>query len=77
MDDTKLVSLQELKDAMDAHLDIVFHLHGTMYNISWRDRRPFICTCPDGDAVFYDGPDALIKEEHLDKWWRDIVIESM
>lgn len=77
MDDTKLKNLYELYQAIDMGLDIVFYLHGTMYNISWRDYRPFICTCPDGDAVFYDNAMALIKGEQLDKNWRDIVIESM
>lgn len=77
MDDTKLKNLDELYQAIDMGLDIVFYLYGTMYNISWRDYHPFICTCPDGDAVFYDNATALIKGERLDKNWKDIVIESM
>ena len=48
-----------------------------MYNISWRDHRPFICTCPDGDAEFYENAEALIRGKSLDKRWRDMDIESM
>ena len=37
MNGMKLEHLQELEEAMNLHLDIVFYLDGTMYNISWRD----------------------------------------
>lgn len=77
MNGMKLDSLQELMDAMNMHLDIVFYLGKTMYNISWRDHRPFICTCPDGDAEFYDDPEALIRDKGLDRQWRDMEIDSM
>ena len=77
MNGMKLEHLQELEEAMNLHLDIVFYLDGTMYNISWRDRRPVICTCPDGDAEFYANTEALIRDKSLDKRWRDMDIESM
>ena len=35
MNGMKLEHLQELEEAMNLHLDIVFYLDGTMYNISW------------------------------------------
>lgn len=73
----KLECLQELEEAMDLHLDIVFYLDGTTYNISWRNYRPFICTCPDGDAEFYENAETLIRGKSLDKRWRDMDIESM
>ena len=77
MNGMKLDSLQELKEAMNLHLDIVFYLDGTMYNISWRNHRPFICTCPDGDAEFYENTEALIRGKSLDKRWRDMEVDSM
>ena len=52
MDLGKFNSLQELIDDIDMGLDIEFYLYGVRYNISSRD-EPFICVCPDGDAVFY------------------------
>lgn len=73
----KLEHLQELEEAMHLHLDIVFYLDGTMYNISWRNHRPFICTCPDGDAEFYENVEALMRGTALDKRWREMDIESM
>ena len=73
----KLEHLQELEKAMHLHLDIVFYLDGTMYNISWRNPRPFICTCPDGGAEFYEIAEALMRGTALDKRWREMDIESM
>lgn len=74
--DDRLESLEELRNAIDTGLDIVFTLDGILYNISWRE-KPFICTCPDGDAVFYDTSGDLIAGEGLDKRWQDIIIDTM
>ena len=62
---------------MNLHLDIVFYLDGTMYDISWRNHRPFICTCPDGDAEFNENTEALIRGKSLDKRGRDMEVDSM
>lgn len=77
MNGMKLDSLQELEEAMNLRLDIVFYLDGTMYNISWRNHRPFICTCPDGDAEFFENAEALIRGKSLDKRWREMEVDSM
>ena len=63
-------------------LDIEFFLYGVRYNISWRDYKPFICTCPDGDAVFFENADDLldgykINGKLLRDLWQDIEIYSM
>lgn len=78
----KLKSLDELAQSINMGMDIEFYAYGTRYNISWRDNRPFICICPDGDAIFYDSPDEMLKEyaihgKRLVDIWRDLEIISM
>ena len=48
----KLKSLDELMGQIEMGMDIEFQIYDVRYNISWRDDKPFICKCPDGDAVF-------------------------
>jgi hypothetical protein len=69
-------------DEIDIGMDIEFFLYGTRYNISWRDDKPFICTCPDGDATFYNTPKEMlerykVKNKPLKDIWRDIEILFM
>lgn len=59
MDDSKFASLDDLRESISTGYDIEFMLAGKRYNISWRE-RPFICACPDGEAVFYDSPDEML-----------------
>lgn len=78
----KLKSLKDLADAIEMALDIEFFLYGTRYNISWQNHKPFICTCPDGDAVFFENADDLldgykIKDKPLRDLWQDIEVYSM
>ncbi len=75
-------SIDELHNAIEMALDIEFFLYGVRYNISWRDYKPFICTCPDGDAVFFENADDLldgykINGKPLRDLWQDIEIYSM
>ena len=65
MDLGKFNSLQELIDDIDMGLDIEFYLYGVRYNISSRD-EPFICVCPDGDAVFYKNGTELVNNHKID-----------
>lgn len=74
-------SIDELHNAIKMGLDIEFFLYGVRYNISWR-YKPFICTCPDGDAVFFENADDLldgykINGKPLRDLWQDIEIYSM
>ena len=78
----KLNSLKELMDEIDIGMDIEFLLYGIRYNISWDNGKPFICTCPDGEAVFYDSPVELfekykIREKPLKDMWKDFEILFM
>ncbi len=78
----KLESLDELIEAIDMGLDIEFILYGIRYNISWRDYKPFICTCPNGDAVFYaDTRDMIshhkVNGKPLEDIWQDFEILAM
>lgn len=78
----KLKNFKELYEAIEMALDIEFFLYGVRYNISWRDYKPFICTCPDGDAVFFENADDLldgykINGKPLRDLWQDIEIYSM
>lgn len=75
-------SIDELRSAIEMGLDIEFFLYGVRYNISWRDYKPFICTCPDGDAVFFENTDDLldgykINGRSLRELWKDIEVYSM
>lgn len=78
----KLKNLKELTDEIDIGMDIEFFIGKNRYNISWRDNKPFICLCPNGEAVFYaDSGDMmenhLINETPLKDLWKDIDILYM
>lgn len=78
----RLKSLDELIQAIDIGMDIEFYAYGIRYNISWRDDKPFICICPDGDAFFYNTPAEMFKKyringKPLKDMWQDLEILSM
>ena len=78
----KLKSLKELMDEIDMGMDIEFLLYGTRYNISWKDDKPFICTCPDGEAILYNSPEEMFENHKIDgklleDIWRDFEILFM
>lgn len=78
----KLENLDELKNAILMGLDIEFMLYAARYNISWRNGKPFICRCPDGDAVYYGGAQELLNEFEVDgrklkELWANMEILSM
>lgn len=65
----------------EINMDIEFFLYGKRYNISWRE-KPFICVCPDGDAMFFDSPEAMFSQykvngRALKETWRDFKIIAM
>lgn len=78
----KLKNLDELIESIEMGMDIEMFVYGTRYNISWRNYKPFICVCPDGDAVFFESTEDLmsnykIKEKPLKEIWQDFEIYSM
>jgi hypothetical protein len=80
-DTYKLKSYEELFNAVEMGLDIEFFIGETRYNISWR-KKPFICICPYGDAIFFnDAADLLenykINGKSLKELWQSIDIYSM
>lgn len=82
MDDNRFINLEELREAIEMGLDIEFYLKGVRYNISWRDYKPFICVCPDGDAVFFEDADDLLSNYKVDgislkELWREMDIIAM
>lgn len=83
MDDLyKLKNLEELMQEIQLGMDIEFYIYGVRYNISWRDNKPFICVCPDGDAIFYETPEKMfeqykINEKPLKDIWKDFEILFM
>lgn len=75
----KFRNFQEFYDDIALGLDIEFFLKGIRYNISWENHKPFICICPDGDAIFFDDAQALvnsykIEEVPLKELWQEIDI---
>lgn len=77
----KLNDLAQLVDAINMGLDIEFFIRGTRYNISWANKL-FICTCPDGDAVFFNDTADLLNNYKIDNvplkaLWMDMDIYSM
>ena len=81
-DYAKLENLTELSDAMQMGMDIEFTLNEVRYNISWRDGKPFICECPEGEAVFYEDVQSMlsthqINNKTLETLWKDMEILSM
>lgn len=78
----RLESLEELHEAIEMGLDIEFNLYEKRYNISWRNHKPFICICPDGEAEFYEDTDGLLKYHRIDghtleEVWMDMEILAM
>lgn len=78
----KLKNLDELIKAIDMGMDIEIFIYGIRYNISWRNYKPFICTCPDGDAIFFESVEDLmstyeVKGKPLKEIWQDFEIYSM
>ncbi len=76
-----LENLDEFAEAIDIGMDIEFFLYGVHYNISSED-KPFICVCLDGDAVYFDDADSLLKGykvngKPLGELWRDFKIKAM
>ena len=74
--------MDELKNAIEMGLDIVFYIDDIKYNISWKNRKPFICVCPDGNAKFYKDADELLNEhmigdKKLKDLWNQIIIDYM
>ena len=80
--DDRFNNLTEFKNAIEMGLDIVFYIGDMKYNISWKNQKPFICLCPDGDAAFYEDADALLNEHTIDgkkikDLWNQIRIDYM
>ena len=80
--DDRFNNLTEFKNAIEMGLDIVFYIGVMKYNISWKNQKPFICVCPDGDAAFYEDADALLSEYTIDgkklkDLWNQIRIDYM
>lgn len=78
----RLESLHELQEAIDMGLDIEFVLYEKRYNISWREDKPFICICPDGEAEFYKNAEELLNQYEVDgkalkDTWKDMEILAM
>lgn len=78
----KLKNLNELMAQIEIGMDIEFYLYGLRYNISWRNGKPFICECPDGDAVFYDSPEEMFNNykvhgNPLKNIWKDFEVLFM
>lgn len=77
----KFSSFDEFYNSIDTGLDIVFSVYGVKYNISW-DNKPFICTCPDGVATFFDSTQDLIDKYKIcgmpiKDLWGDIEVYTM
>ena len=58
----RLKSLDEMLESIDIRMDVEFYLYNVRYNISWRNNKPFICMCPEGDAIFYDSSEQMFNE---------------
>ena len=81
MDFGKLTSLEELIEAIDMGLDIVFVLHNVWYNISTNE-TPFVAVCPDRDGVHYPDGTTLVTEHTihgvpLREQWQEMNIWAM
>lgn len=78
----KLQSLEELMEEIEMGMDIEFFIYGIRYNISWRNNKPFICICPDGEATFFDSPAEMMEKykvngSPLKNLWKDFEILYM
>ncbi len=78
----KLQNFNQLLEAVEMGLDVEFFIGETRYNISWRKGKPYICICPDGDAVFFDNANELFSKYKVNgspikNIWKEIDIYSM
>ncbi|MBM6841307.1 hypothetical protein H6A03_07105 [[Clostridium] spiroforme] len=78
----ELKSLSELIEEIETGMDIECYIYGFRYNISWRNDKPFICSCPDGKAVFFDTVSEMMEEFEINGLplkdvWHDIKIIHM
>ena len=81
-DYAKFENRLELFEAVEMGLDIEFLLFDKRYNISWRNDRPFISECPDGETIFYSDAKEMfdkhkINDKQLKELWKDIEVISM
>lgn len=81
-DYAKFENLSELTEAIEIGLDIEFILYGERYNISWRNDKPFICECPDGEGEFYSDAQSMLDKHKINniplkKLWNDMKVLSM
>lgn len=81
-DYAKFENLSEMSEAIETGMDIEFNLSGKRYNISWRDNKPFICECPEGESKFYTNAQEILDQHRIDdkplkELWNDIEILSM
>ena len=67
----RLKSLDEMLESIDIGMDVEFYLYNVRYNISWRNNKPFICMCPEGDAIFYLLNRCLMNIKLMEKHWRN------
>ncbi len=78
----RLKSLDEILESIDIGMDVEFYLYNVRYNISWRNNKPFICVCPEGDAIFYDSSEQMfdkykVNGKVLKELWKDFKIIFM
>ena len=66
IDTYKLLNFEELFENIDNGSDVEFFLKDKRYNISWRDNKPFICECPEGEAVFFENTNDLLCNYKVD-----------
>lgn len=81
-DTYKLKRYEELFEAIDIGLDIEFFYENIRYNISWENKKPFICECPNGEAVFFKNTNELLCDYKIDgipikNLWDKLDIYSM
>ncbi len=81
-DYAKFESLSEMSEAIEIGLDLELILFGKRYNISWRDNKPFICECPEGEFKSYTDVQKMLDKHRINdiplkELWNDIEILSM
>ncbi len=82
VDDSKFISYEDLYESVEMGLDIEFWLRGVMYNISWRDKKPFISICPNGGTTHFKNTEDLLNNYRIDgiplgELWHEIDIILM
>ena len=81
-DYAKFENLSEMSETIEIGVDLEFILFGKRYNISWRDNKPFICECPEGESKFYANAQTMLDKHRINdialkELWNDIEILSM